>query len=231
MKQGFIKLHRSILDWEWYDDPNTMRLFLHCLLKANHKDNNWRGILIKRGTFLTSLEKLSEQTKLSVSQIRTSLKKLKQTNEIASLSHARHRVITVVAYETYQGSDKLDSKIVASSSQASDKVVATNKNDKNVNNDKNEKKTNRAFSKPTHDEINKYAFDKKLNLEGFHDHYESNGWKVGKNPMKNWEAACRNWNKNQNSFRNQQKEPEFSDDDTGWAVDALNGTTKIMGLD
>ena len=145
MQLGFIKLHRSILDWEWYDDPNTMRLFLHCLLRANHKDNNWRGILIKRGSFLTSLETLSKETKLSVSQIRTSLNKLKKTNEIASLSQARNRMISIVEYEQYQGSDKVDDKIVASSSQDSDKVVTTNKNDKKVKNDKNEENNNGEF--------------------------------------------------------------------------------------
>jgi len=145
MQLGFIKLHRSILDWEWYDDPNTMRLFLHCLLRANHKDNNWRGILIKRGSFLTSLETLSKETKLSISQVRTSLNKLKKTNEIASLSQARNRMISIVEYEQYQGSDKVNDKIVASSSQDSDKLVTTNKNDKNVKNENNDKKTNGEF--------------------------------------------------------------------------------------
>ena len=85
-----------------------------------------------------------------------------------------------------------------------------------------------AFSKPTHDEINKYAFDKKLNLEGFFDYYESNGWKVGKNPMKNWEAAGRNWHKNQNSFRSQQKEPDFDDTSTQWAEDVITGKTNFL---
>lgn len=137
MQLGFIKLHRQMIEWEWYDDPNTMRLFIHCLLRANHKDNNWRGILIKRGSFLTSLDTLSKELKLSISQIRTSIKKLESTNEIASLSQARSRVITIVSYETYQANDKLSDKLVTSSSQASDKLIATNKNVKNEENEKN----------------------------------------------------------------------------------------------
>lgn len=94
----------------------------------------------------------------------------------------------------------------------------------------------KRFVKPEEYELGCYFHEQGSNTclddaKSFIDHYESNGWKVGKNPMKDWKAAGRNWNKNQNSFRNQQKEPEFSDEDTGWAVDALNGTTKIMGLD
>ena len=234
MKQGFIKLHRSILEWEWYDDPNTMRLFLHLLLNVNHKDNKWRGITIKKGQKLTSQIKLSEETGLTRQQVRTSLKKLTSTNEVTMLSNAQHTVITVNNWELYQdqpAKQPTGNQPVTNEQPTSNQRVTTNKNDKNVNNDKNEKKSNRAFSKPTNDEINKYAFDKKLNLEGFFDYYESNGWKVGKNAMKNWQAAGRNWNKNQGSFSNQQKKPEFNDDSTDWAVDAMNGKFNIMGLD
>ena len=82
MNKGWIKLHRQFLEWEWYDDPNTLRLFLHCLLKANHKDKKYRGDLIKRSTFVTSLEVLAFELNLSTQQIRTSLSKLEKTGEI-----------------------------------------------------------------------------------------------------------------------------------------------------
>jgi hypothetical protein len=63
---GFIKLHRQLLDWEWYSDNNTFRVFIHCLLKANYKDKNWKGIQIKRGQFVTSTSKLSTELGLSI---------------------------------------------------------------------------------------------------------------------------------------------------------------------
>ena len=53
MSNGWIKIHRQIIEWEWYDEPNVMRLFLHLLLKANHKDKNYRGKVIKKGMLLT----------------------------------------------------------------------------------------------------------------------------------------------------------------------------------
>jgi len=60
-----------------------------------------------------------------------------------------------------------------------------------------EKKT--AFVKPTVVEIYEYACEKLSNddalkfTEKFHAHYEANGWKVGRNPMKDWKAAVRKW--------------------------------------
>ena len=53
-KQGWIKIHRQLLDWEWYDDINVTRLFLHILLKANHKSKNYKGEIVKVGEHLTS---------------------------------------------------------------------------------------------------------------------------------------------------------------------------------
>ena len=56
----------------------------------------------------------------------------------------------------------------------------------------------RKFVKPTLDEVSAYCSERKnsIDAEHFIDHYESNGWKVGKNAMKNWKAAVRNWEKN-----------------------------------
>ncbi len=38
--QGFIKIHRSLIDWEWYTEPNTFRVFIHLLMLATHKLDN-----------------------------------------------------------------------------------------------------------------------------------------------------------------------------------------------
>ena len=128
MSTGWIKLHRELLSWEWYDDMNTKCLFIHCLLRANHSDTEWRGHKIKRGQFLTSVETLTRETGLSVSQIRTSLKKLNSTNEIASKSQARSTIITVLSYDSHQDSDKPDDKLMTMKSQADDNEIATDKN-------------------------------------------------------------------------------------------------------
>lgn len=132
MSTGWVKLHRQLLDWEWYNDVNTTRVFLHLLLVANHKDNNWRGIEIKRGQRLTSISGLASETNLSIKNIRTSIKRLKSTSEVASHSTSQHTVFTMVNYDLYQD----EASEVASKGQTKGKQGATNNNDKNDNNEK-----------------------------------------------------------------------------------------------
>ena len=65
------------------------------------------------------------------------------------------------------------------------------------------KRSSSAFVKPTYEECMAYAQEKgyQWNIERFFNYYESNGWRVGQNPMKNWKAAMRTWNT---------KEPQYS---------------------
>ena len=101
-KEGYIKLHRSMLEWEWYDDTNTKILFLHCLLRANYEAGSWHGINYEAGQFITSLPSLAKETHLTVKQVRVALEHLKATNEVADLRQGNCRVITVVKWNDYQ---------------------------------------------------------------------------------------------------------------------------------
>lgn len=62
-----------------------------------------------------------------------------------------------------------------------------------------EKPKRKKFIKPTVEEIKAYCQERKNGIDAayFFDHYESKGWKVGKNPMKDWKAAVRNWERNE----------------------------------
>ena len=99
---GFIVLHRSILNWEWYNDKNTTLLFIHLILTANYVPKEWHGRKIDVGQKVTSLSKLSQEINLSIKEIRTSLKHLQQTGEVACESTNQYTVITVKNYEKYQ---------------------------------------------------------------------------------------------------------------------------------
>lgn len=90
-------------------------------------------------------------------------------------------------------------------SNVTDIVTVTQSNDTDKNkSDKNRLDKNREeeepkrkrFTPPTEDEVKAYAKEKgytNFNAERFIAYYESNGWHVGRNPMKDWRAACRNW--------------------------------------
>lgn len=147
---GWICLHRKLLDWEWYDDANTMRLFVHCLLRANFEDTSWRGIDIKRGAFVTSIATLSKELGLTIKQIRGSLDKLKRTGEVAMSTTAKYSIISIPCYNDYQdkgqakgqakGQVKGKQKGItgANKGQAEGKQRATDNKDNKENNSTNE---------------------------------------------------------------------------------------------
>lgn len=101
-----------------------MRLFLHLLLKANHKDKSYRGTLIKKGMLLTGRDLLAKETGLSIQQIRTAINKLKSTNEITIKTNKQGSVIQIVKYEEYQ----IVTNIVTNKQPDSNQQLTTNKN-------------------------------------------------------------------------------------------------------
>lgn len=142
--EGFIYLHRKMLDWEWYDDINTCRVFLHCLFRANWKPCKWHGVDIEPGQFITSLQTLAIETGLSVRQIRTALEHLISTGELTSKSQSKFRIITVNNWDRYQAIDKQVDKQATKKRQASDKQATT------------DEESNKEIKKEGNKEINKY---------------------------------------------------------------------------
>lgn len=154
MSDGWVCLHRKILEWEWYDDANTFRLFVHCLLSANHKSAKWRSTEVKRGQFVSSRQKLSTALKLSEQQIRTALKKLEITGEITSEGTSQHTVFTVVNYDQYQNSNQQNNQQITSeitNDQPTDNQRITTNN--NVTMKQRNKKEKRDTTIPENFEI------------------------------------------------------------------------------
>lgn len=101
-ENGFIKLYRSMLSWEWYDDNITKAVFLHLLLTVNIKDNNWHGIEIKRGSRISSYSNLANELNLTIRQARTAITHLETTGEVTRLSHPKFTVFTLNNYDKFQ---------------------------------------------------------------------------------------------------------------------------------
>ncbi len=137
MAEGWVKIHRRLIEWEWFGDINTCHLFLYLVLKANHKDKSWQGIDIKRGQLVTSFQSLSEAMPLSIRQIRTSLDKLKSTGEVTSKATNKFTILTIEKYSEYQGIEGEVTSKATNKRQTNDKQMATTKECKNDNNEKN----------------------------------------------------------------------------------------------
>lgn len=121
----YIKLSRKILEWEWYSDIKTCRLFLHMLLKANWKDGRFQGMEVPRGSFISSLQNLSTETSLSVREVRTALEHLESTGEVTHKGHAKHSVFTVKNYALYQTRDIQTDKQPTSQRHSTDMQATT----------------------------------------------------------------------------------------------------------
>ena len=103
--EGFIKLHRKMLEWAWADDPTVFYFFVKLIFAVNYKDKLWHGITIKRGQIVTSINGLCEITSLSRNAVLRCLKNLAQTGEISEeVKPNKYRIITVTNYNTYQDS-------------------------------------------------------------------------------------------------------------------------------
>ena len=129
---GWIKLHRQILEWEWYSDNNCFRLFTHLVLKANYKQKRFKGIELKIGSIVTSRDILARETGLSSQQIRTALNKLISTNEVTSVTSSQGTIIQIVNYEKYQ----VETNETTNEQPTDNQQVTTNKKVKKEKNNK-----------------------------------------------------------------------------------------------
>lgn len=105
-------------DWEWYENTNVFRLFYHCLLHTNLEDKRYCGKEIKAGQFVSSITRISAETGLTESQVRTALKKLKDTGYISTKSTNKYTIYTVNEYQKY-----IDCGQVAETTTEENKIV------------------------------------------------------------------------------------------------------------
>lgn len=206
-----------MLGWEWFTEPNTLSVFIYLLLSARHDAGCWRGIELEAGQCITSREKISQSTGLSIQEVRTSISRLKSTNEITTKTTNKYTIVTITNYVNYQGLEDNEQPTTQPTTQQTNNQQSTSnqpainhkqeyKNNKNnrikeddiksttdvVPKDEPSKK---RFVKPTIEEIQAYCTERGngISAERFFAYYEANGWRVGRNPMKDWRAAVRTW--------------------------------------
>ena len=202
LQNGFIALHRSLLNWGWHDDPATGWLFVNLLLMANWTDSEWQGMTIKRGQLVTGRKALAAQTGLSEQTVRTSLNRLRSTNEITIASTNKFSVITIVNYGKFQDVPEMPTSTLTSS--LTNDQPATNQQSTTKEQEEQEKqgiRSRKRFTPPSVDEVEAYCRERgnAVDAQRFVDFYASKGWKVGSSGMKDWRAAIRNWERQDNT--------------------------------
>lgn len=102
---SWIKLHRTLKDWEWYDDINATRLLVHLLVSVNYEPKKWKGILIPAGSMVFSWDSLSDQIGLSVKQCRIAMEKLESSGEAARKGAGKGQLVTLTKWEKLQNNE------------------------------------------------------------------------------------------------------------------------------
>lgn len=201
-EQGWVKLHRKFINWEWYDEPTVKSVFIDLILNANHQATAWHGHEIEKGSFVTSVADIAARNGLTTQQVRSALKKLEKTGEISKKATNKNTLIIVLGYAKYQ--DLIDTEQQTNNKQTTNSLY--NKNEKNEKNEENIHKretiketTDMFISAPSLDEIKRYISENSLktNAQDFYDYYEGNGWTVARAPMRSWKAMCRKWSRSQ----------------------------------
>lgn len=141
--KGFIKLHRQIIDWEWYQDSATKAVFIHILLNACYDSCRFMGADVTRGQYMTSLSRLSRDLNISVRQVRTALNRLEKTGEIDTQTSNKATLITISNYDSYQVEDTSKKRKSTSNRQAND-TQATHIN-KKERKEEGKKNTNKDY--------------------------------------------------------------------------------------
>lgn len=137
MGNGWIKLHRKLVDKGYYKKSSYVHLWIHLLMSANHESKEflWNGslIMVKEGQFITGRDQLSEATGIHRSSVERILKVLEIEHQIEQQKTTKYRLITILNWKEYQKEDSKSSNKRATNEQQ----ASTNKNEKNYKNEKN----------------------------------------------------------------------------------------------
>ncbi len=142
-KEGWIKLHRKLLDNPViFKDPDYLAVWIFLLLEATHtemkRDFGGKTIILKPGQLITGRPAIERQTKVQASKVERILKRLKSEQQIEQQTSTKGRLITILNWNEYQNNEQENEQQVNNNRTTSEQQVNTNKNVKNVNNVKND---------------------------------------------------------------------------------------------
>jgi hypothetical protein len=192
MNEGFILLHRKMLENAIFYKADYYQIWCYILLKVNHKDNEmiWNGEkkIVKKGSGIFSQKKISEDLRISIGTVHNALKYLKSESQIEIKTTTKFTEIKVIKWEDYQDAER----ILENKMKPKRKQNETNNND---NND-NKKRVAKKFTPPTLEEVKQYFQEngqKQFTAEKAFKFYEAGKWhdSNGK-PVQNWKQKMQN---------------------------------------
>ena len=227
---GYIKLYRSLLNWEWYDDINTKTVFLHLLLTVSIAESQWHGITVPRGSRVSSYAVLAKETRLTERQVRTAISHLEMTGELTRYKHPKFTVFAINNYDKYQ----LMTDKTTEQRQGDDReTTGWRQQYKKIEEDKEDNylsildAENQNFP-PTLEEIRLFAEQERIHIDvqKFYDYYTERDWKTKNgNFIRNWKKTLQYWGETEGTphkGKKQQQETPVSENAEAYASLILN---------
>ena len=237
--KGFIMLDRSILEDEMYfsEKFTRMQAYIDLCLLAAFKSRSFyiRGnkVELQPMQVAKSVRDLADRWQWSVNKVRGYLYELEKGGYIDTQRTSVNQIITIKKYIVVntQNDTQINTQTDTQNDTQTDTPIIKNNNVNNENKEiviesvvvsnkqqtlptptKEKKRRSSVFVKPTLEECIAYANEKGFNWDAsrFYNYYESNGWRVGRNPMKNWKAAMSSWNTKEPKYPQQSLFPSTS---------------------
>jgi DNA replication protein DnaD len=193
---GWIKIHRCITNHWIYTEKRSFSKFeawIDILMTVNFADAQVliKGKLyqVKRGQSILSMDSWANRWNWNKSKVRRFMDLLQKDSMIVIKTDTITTQLTVCNYESYQDERHTDKPQTKRKRNTNETQTTPIKEEEEEQEEKKEKVD--RFVSPTIQEL-KTEFPN-LDAQRFHDFYSSKGWMIGKNKMKDWKAAARNW--------------------------------------
>lgn len=198
LKRDFFKRHDVRIIEELPNGKDYLLFYLKLLVESIDHE----GALRFSDAVPYNEQMLSVITNTNVDVVRSAMKLFIELKMIEVLDDATiymTEVSKLIGSETKWAEKKRiqrqrDNVQLLSSNCPTEKEIELEK-EKEIDKEKEVIKPQKRFVKPTIEEVQAYCQErnKGVDAQRWYDYYSSNGWKVGKNPMKDWKAAVRTW--------------------------------------
>lgn len=212
MDKSWIKLYRKMQDHWVYKNPNYTNIWLAILWGTNWKQSkvlvHGKLVIVERGEILTSIRTLAQQSHTSEKSVRNFLKHAEVDGMILPKKGTAATHFIVLNYNDLQEQQSTEGHTEGTrrAQQGHYHKKLRSKEGKNIEQIDSVSMRSRAFTRPSFEEVEAFftsLFRHDL-AQPYFDYYTSNGWRVGKNPMKNWQSAARNWIRNEAKYKQSQ---------------------------
>jgi DNA-binding transcriptional regulator YhcF (GntR family) len=139
--QGWIKLHRKLLHSSIFQNPNLLKFWIWCLLKASHCDHNTRvglqEVELKEGQFIFGRNKAGSELNMNPSTVYRYLSVIEKEGLVCANRNNKFTVVTIANWGLYQTVEHENEQQMNNKRTTNEQQMNTNKNVKNVKNVKN----------------------------------------------------------------------------------------------